>query len=171
MLDRRPGFLFDKYHMEEKNYTTTIPRLSDLNRERRLAGRAMRQRRYKHLQTHSGEVAQFYSSPAWRNLRDVYVRQHPVCELSLLEHRVMEAQEVHHIVKWADQQTDEMKWQLLLDADNLISLTRTVHQYIHYAQDKLTEEQRLLLLQRRQAIEEKYLALGLPIVMPPDENR
>ena len=157
--------------MEEKNYTTTIPRLSDVNKQRRLAGRAMRQRMYTQMQTHSGEVSRYYASPAWRNLRDAFIKTHPVCELSLLSHHIVESQEIHHIVKWAEQPTDEMKWQLLLDEDNLISLSRTMHQYIHYADDKLTEEQRLLLLQRKKQIEEKYLALGLPIVMADDKNR
>ena len=60
---------------------------------------------------------------------------------------------------------------LFLDQDNLIALDTHVHQYIHYAPEKLTEEQRNLLLLRKKAIEEKYLKEGLPIVLPPDKNR
>lgn len=156
---------------EKKHYTTEIPRLSDMTKQRRLAGRAFRQRMYNEFQTHSGTAHKFYTSPAWRNVRDAFIREHPVCELSLIEHHILSATDVHHIVKWNDQINDEMKWMLFLDTDNLISLDSHVHQYIHYAPEKLTEEQRNLLLQRKQAIEEKYLKEGLPIVMAPDQNR
>lgn len=67
--------------------------------------------------------------------------EHPLCELSLLEHQVVEANHVHHLIKWADQPTDEMKWRLLLDKDNLIALTPEVHQAVHYSRDKLTSQQ------------------------------
>ena len=157
--------------MENKQYTTDIPRLSEMNKERRLAGRAFRQRMDNQLQTHSGIASKFYASPSWRNLRDSFIRQHPVCELSLLEHHVITATDVHHIVKWADQVNDEMKWMLFLDTDNLIALDSRVHQYIHYSPDKLTEQQSILLLQRKKALEEKYLSKGLPIVMASDQNR
>ena len=39
-----------------ESYTTTIPKLSDINRERRLQRRAYTQRRYKMEQTHTGSV-------------------------------------------------------------------------------------------------------------------
>ena len=33
----------------------------------------------------------------WRKLRKAYVKDHPVCEMCLLEHRAMPGEEVHHI--------------------------------------------------------------------------
>ena len=109
------------------DYTTQIPKLSDINRASRQQRRAQNQRRYKMEMSHSGEVSKFYDSSSWKNIRLAYLMEHPICELSLLEKQVIEAQHVHHLIKWADQPTDEMKWRLMLDKDNLIALTAEVH--------------------------------------------
>jgi 5-methylcytosine-specific restriction protein A len=155
----------------EMDYTTQIPKLSDINRERRQQRRAQNQRRYKMEMSHSGSVSKFYDSSSWKNLRLSYLMEHPLCELSLLEKRVIEAQHVHHLIKWADQPTDEMKWRLLLDPDNLIALTAEVHQFIHYSPDKLTGTQLELIKERKEKLFDKYLCDGLPLVMTSDLNR
>ena len=161
----------DCFNIMEKTYKTQIPRLSDINKANRLKRKADRQRLYKTLQTHTGQVSKYYDSPAWKNARMAYLMEHPLCELSMADHKVVEATQVHHIIKWADQVSEEMKWTLMLDPENLMSVTNHVHQCIHYNREELTEEQLLLLQEKKEKISEKYLSKGLPIVVADDSNK
>ena len=151
--------------------TTEIPRLSELNRERYKARRRERQARYIMDQTQSGEAHRFYNSPVWKNTRQAYLMGHPIDELQLVEHTVIEGEHVHHLVKWFEQQSDELRWKLLTDPDNLITVTSQTHQWIHYAEENLTDEQKQYLKDRKEAVYEKYLTKGIKIVLLPDSNR
>ena len=77
--------------MEKRTYTTEIPRLSDINRQKRLQRRRDRQALDNINGNHSSLVKRFYDSSSWKNLRRTYLMQHPVCELSLIEHKVLDA--------------------------------------------------------------------------------
>lgn len=118
----------------------TIPKLSDLNRQAALKKKAEREKRYRLDQTRSGNAAKFYQSKVWTNARNSYLHTHPVDELMLITHKVTSADNVHHLIKFIDQATDELRWRLLVDPDNLISLESHTHQMIHYSPDSLTEE-------------------------------
>ena len=94
----------------------------------------------------------------------------PVCELSLLEGHVEEADNVHHLIKFQSQPNEVLRWKLFSDPDNLISLTSSVHQAIHYAPYRLTQKQLDHLLELKKNIVKKYESLGLIIENPPDVN-
>ena len=56
----------------------------------------------------------------WRNIRDLYVRAHPLCEDCLKEGKHVPVYEVHHIVPLSLGGTN--------DTDNLISLCHSCHE-------------------------------------------
>ncbi len=158
--------------------TTEIPTLKNSYQKR---ARARRNERAKMKRTgrlvafydqedHSVEVQKFYNSSAWRNARNSYIKEHPVCELSLLEHQVKSAENVHHLIKWFEQPSDELRWKLFLDTDNMISLTAYAHQSIHYAPDRLTDAQKDFIRKSKIKLMDKYLAQGLLVENPRDEN-
>ena len=79
--------------------------------------------------THTQE---FYNSIAWKRLRDVYFKTHPICECCREHGRVVPATDVHHKRPWDRGSTEEEKWQLFLDEKNLLSCCETCHHAIHF---------------------------------------
>ena len=75
--------------------------------------------------------AKYYNSKAWHILRNLYIREHPLCELCLKEGKTTPAEEVHHINAFLNGWNDEAKWQLLLDKGNLMSLCKPHHKEVH----------------------------------------
>ncbi len=98
-----------------------------------------------------------YNLTEWRNLRFSYFAQHPLDELDLLTDTVTAAEDVHHLLspfEHGKNLTEVIT--LLLDADNLISLTKLHHGYIHGNQSKLTDAEREFLKQRIADVRAKY---------------
>lgn len=58
----------------------------------------------------------------WRRIRRAYVKEHPVCEMCLLEHRATPVEEVHHIYPLDHGGTN--------DFINLMSLCKSCHSRI-----------------------------------------
>lgn len=63
----------------------------------------------------------FLVSSAWRKLRAVYVKRHPLCQRCLEAGRTEAATEVHHVRKRADYP------ELALDWNNLEALCKPCH--------------------------------------------
>lgn len=83
---------------------------------------------YKH---YNDEGRQYYNTSLWHNLRNYYIKQHPLCEECLKDGMVKEAEDVHHTIPFLQGKTDEERWQLLLNEDNLESLCTIHHKDIH----------------------------------------
>ena len=79
----------------------------------------------------SGESSKYYNSKWWKRLRHSYITNHPLCEECAKEGRSTPAEEVHHVIPFLTGNTDEERWDLLLDPDNLESLCLDCHQKIH----------------------------------------
>jgi 5-methylcytosine-specific restriction protein A len=94
----------------------TITRLKDLK---------------KHTPHNRKQSYKYYSSKQWRMLRDAYIRQNPLCEVCLKDNIITAAEHVHHIQPFLNGLTDEQRWSLLLDKDNLMSVCRKCHSEIH----------------------------------------
>jgi 5-methylcytosine-specific restriction protein A len=75
--------------------------------------------------------AKYYNSCLWKHLRNSWIRDHPVCEVCYRNGIIKQADEVHHINPYQRGLTDEDKWTLLLDEDNLISLCKQCHDDVH----------------------------------------
>ena len=86
-----------------------------------------KQTKYKH----NNVSAQYYNTKAWHNLRNYYIKRHPICEECLKHGKVTPAEEVHHIKEFLSGRTDEERYKLLTDEDNLMSVCRRCHKMIH----------------------------------------
>ena len=75
---------------------------------------------------------QAYQNPTWRKLRDTYIHKHPICEECLKQGKVTPATDVHHMI--SPFQHGEIKYNLLLDYDNLMALCKDCHGKLHAAQ-------------------------------------
>ena len=98
-----------------------------------------------------------YNMKEWRALRLSYMAEHPLDELSLLSERVEAAEDIHHILSpFSVCNNLSELLTLLLDIDNLISLTKDHHGAIHGHPERLTEAEREHLKSRISALREKY---------------
>ena len=73
----------------------------------------------------------FYSSSAWKRLRNTYLSNHPLCECCLEHNKVTAAEHVHHKQPWDRGETEEEKWELFLKESNLMSLCQDCHMAMH----------------------------------------
>ena len=75
--------------------------------------------------------AKYYNSKYWKNLRNIFIRTHPLCYDCALEGKSTPAEEVHHKIPWNTGKDEDEKWNLLLDPDNLVSLCIKHHHERH----------------------------------------
>lgn len=90
-------------------------------------------------------------------MRFTYFASHPLDELSLLVDEVESAEDVHHLV--SPFQTGKNLQEiltLLLDPDNLISLSKKHHGIIHGHPEELTEIEKEYLRKRTEEVRAKY---------------
>lgn len=80
---------------------------------------------------HNNVSAQYYNTSAWRNLRNYYIKRHPLCEECMKNGKVKAAEEVHHIKEFLRGKTNEERYLLLTDETNLMSVCRKCHMKIH----------------------------------------
>ena len=73
-----------------------------------------------------------YQLPAWRKMRDTYMKEHPICEECLKVGKVTAAVDIHH--KKSPFRNGEVNYGLLLDYDNLMSVCKECHAAIHNKQ-------------------------------------
>lgn len=70
-----------------------------------------------------------YNSTQWRKLRDVYIKQNPLCQECLNKGKVTPAEDIHHIN--SPFRGGEINWHLFLDYDNLEGLCKQCHSEHH----------------------------------------
>lgn len=83
---------------------------------------------YKHVNDVS---AKYYNTKQWKNLRNYYIRRNPLCEICLSKGIVKPANEVHHLRPFLTGKTDDERWKLLTNEDNLQSLCYECHDEVH----------------------------------------
>lgn len=74
-------------------------------------------------------------------------------------------------MKWYSQPSDELKWMLFLDPDNVISISSQLHTYIHYKRKYLTQEQIKWLNEKKEEVFQKYFSQNIVIQVDDDINR
>ena len=89
---------------------------------------ARRERNYKP----KPENTRVYNSKRWKKLRTAKFRDSPMCELCLEVGRTKQADVIHHKVPWQTGRTEDEKYDLIIDYDNLQSLCHTCHSEIHH---------------------------------------
>ena len=77
------------------------------------------------------DIANYYNSIQWTNLRRSYIKEHPLCDECLKQGIVKAAEHVHHIIPFMRGSTDEERWTLLTDVNNLQSLCIDCHHAKH----------------------------------------
>lgn len=73
----------------------------------------------------------YYGSKEWHDLRAKYYSEHCLCEACERLGYVKEANEIHHIKPFSKGNTEEEKYKLLLDYNNLCSLCKRHHDIAH----------------------------------------
>lgn len=73
-----------------------------------------------------------YQNKHWRELREVYMREHPICEECLKKGKITPAEDVHH--KKSPFRGGEINYNLLLDYHNLESVCKDCHGNLHASQ-------------------------------------
>lgn len=127
--------------------------LSDLNRARRKHQKPSCLNDIKTYISAADVRASYYQLPQWKALRSEYRRLHPLDELSLLSDVVEAAEDVHHLVSPFEYGRNEAeKVALLLNPDNLISLTKLHHGQIHGNLSALTDVERQYLKARKEVV-------------------
>lgn len=75
----------------------------------------------------SSNSSRYYNDKRWKILRHSYMNSHPLCADCAAEGRSVPAEEVHHKVPFLTGITDEDRWNLLLDENNLVALCKECH--------------------------------------------
>lgn len=75
--------------------------------------------------------AEYYDSKVWRDLRNYYIKLHPLCERCLENGKVTPAEHVHHIVPFLTGNTKADKIRLLTDETNLMAVCYNCHKQLH----------------------------------------
>ena len=70
-----------------------------------------------------------YQNTTWRKLRNTYLKQHPICEKCLEKGKITPATSVHHVR--SPFSNGDVNFNLLLDANNLMSVCHLCHAEIH----------------------------------------
>lgn len=83
------------------------------------------------------EWSKYYNHKSWKDLRNLYLSQHPLCEECERHDRIVPAEEVHHKVFISYDSDENNRLKRLLNYDNLKSLCKTCHKAIHKKADKL----------------------------------
>lgn len=91
---------------------------------------------------HYNQSTKYYNNSLWYHLREWYIKNHPLCERCLDKGIVKEAEDCHHKIPFLTGDTDEERWKLLLDEDNLQSLCSKCHTEIHNERNKLKNKKK-----------------------------
>lgn len=77
------------------------------------------------------DISKIYNTPQWKNLRNAYFLQHPLCEKCLEEGKTTPTEEIHHIKPISTgADLEEMK-SIAYNPDNLMALCKECHHRIH----------------------------------------
>ena len=71
---------------------------------------------------------EIYNTSKWRELRNGYFIQHPLCELCLQNGKTVAGEDVHHIISPFHQEDTAY---FAYNPNNLLTLCKQCHSYIH----------------------------------------
>lgn len=74
---------------------------------------------------------QFYSSYEWRQVRNIVIARDNGCDLAMAGHEIFDKVVIHHIVPMTPEDILEGN-PLVLDTDNLITVSHETHNAIHF---------------------------------------
>lgn len=83
------------------------------------------------ISTNKSSYAKYYNSQIWKNLRESYYKEHPICEVCEAHGRINPTEHIHHIQNFMLGRTEEQKWKLLGDPHNCLACCVKCHSAIH----------------------------------------
>lgn len=81
-----------------------------------------------------------YNSKTWKQLRNSYFAENPLCERCLEKGIIKPAEQVHHVQPFLTGKTYEEKMQLAYDYNNLMSVCKQCHSDIHKELNELKRQ-------------------------------
>lgn len=85
----------------------------------------------KNESQYNSERRAIYNSERWKRIRRIKYANSPLCERCYQEGRIVPAEDIHHIVSFMSADNHSERMRLAYDYDNLMSLCKKCHQYIH----------------------------------------
>lgn len=76
-------------------------------------------------------IATIYANSIWRNLRNSYLMDHPLCECCLHNGITKPAEEVHHVIYISSGKDENEMKDIAFNKDNLIALCGDCHHKAH----------------------------------------
>ena len=73
----------------------------------------------------------YYNDQRWKDLRMLYLQEHPLCECCLAHGRIVPAEHVHHKAFLSFDDIEEHIYKRMLNENNLMSVCKTCHRGIH----------------------------------------
>lgn len=78
------------------------------------------------------ERMKVYNKSLWRNLRNLHLREHPLCEICSREGRVTPGTDVHHKLTFTSAANAAERDRIAYDPDNLLTVCDRCHQRLHH---------------------------------------
>lgn len=75
--------------------------------------------------------SRYYHTPQWQALRTQYYYEHPICECCEKQNIITPTEEIHHLNVFSSATTEEGKWNLLLNKNNLCAVCKHHHDLFH----------------------------------------
>lgn len=76
-------------------------------------------------------ISNIYNSKQWKDLRNLYLLEHPLCEKCLKLGKVSATEEIHHIRKISSGRNEAEMKEIAYDYVNLMALCKECHHKIH----------------------------------------
>lgn len=83
------------------------------------------------IHKHNDYWNKYYQNKNWYTLRNNYYNLHPVCECHEKLGIIVPTEEIHHLKKFSSGTTEEAKYNLLLNPNNLCALCKFCHKIAH----------------------------------------
>ena len=106
-------------------HKSNMPRINTLRKSKKY--RAQTHNKFRN----TNKWSKFYGTKVWHNLRQAKLQDQPLCERCLANGIVRPATEAHHKKVFGSFPTEEEQWYWFLNYDNLVSLCKPCHQYVH----------------------------------------
>ena len=102
-----------------------------------------KERNNNRVQTDTRKLRQkAYNDSRWKKIRNLYIKEHPLCEKCMEKGVVTPAQDIHHVK--SPFKDNEVNMNLLLNYNNLMALCRECHGDIHSKQQKTKTPQQII---------------------------
>jgi len=85
----------------------------------------------KYVHESKAASLKYYNSIGWRKLRQSIMSTYPLCVECASKGISRQATDLHHRIPFLTGKTDDERWQLLLDPDNVVPLCEPCHYNIH----------------------------------------